>query len=165
MKKVAFKVGDAVFYPAAGVGKIQGMEDIYVGGQWERCFVIRIQENQVTIKVPESTAHTSGIRALLSSRKLKELFKVLASESVARIAAGNSAEYYKQLERKINTGSCLELGEVVRDLTRQKKRGSLSFDEARLLETASNFLSREVSLVEGIPQGTAYDQIRSHIGN
>ncbi len=164
MKKTTFKVGDAVFYPAAGVGRIEGVEDIFIAGQWERCFVIRIQENQVTIKVPQSNVQRSGVRPLLSGKKVKELYKVLAADCAARVAAGNIAEYYKQLERKINTGTCLELGEVVRDLMRQKKNGSLSFDEARLLELASNFLSRELSVIEGVPQRAAYDQIRSHVG-
>lgn len=164
MKKVTFKVGDAVFYPAAGVGHIERIEEIYIGGQWESCFVIRIQANQVTIKVPQSNMSSSGVRPLLTGKRLKELFRILAAESGQRVTGGNSAEYYKSLERKINGGTCMELGEVVRDLTRQKKNGHLSFDEARILETASSFLSTEISIIEGIPQRTAFDQIRTHIG-
>lgn len=164
MKKSTFKIGDAVFYPAAGVGRIEAIEDIFIGGEWQSCFVIRIHENQVTIKVPQVSMDRSGVRPLLSGRRLKELFSVLAGETGQRIAAGNTSEYYKSIERKINTGSCLELGEVVRDLTRQKKNGSLSFDEARLLETATHFLSTELAAIAGVPRVTACDQIRSHIG-
>jgi len=163
MKRVMFKIGDSVFYPAAGVGVIETVEDIFIGGQWERCFVIRIRESQVTIKVPQSNIQKNGIRPLLNERKLKELFRVLSEQSCATTTASNTIEYYKTLERKINTGSCLELGEVVRDLMRQKQESSLSFDEARLLETASNFLSRELAAVAGIAPGVAYDRIRSSV--
>ena len=163
MKKPIFKVGDTVFYPSAGVGMIERVEDIFVGGRWESCFVIRIAENQVTIKVPQSNLQKNGIRPLLSCRKLKELFKVLSAESGERNLGGNWTEHFRDLERRVNTGTCLELGAVVRDLMRLKKLKGLSFEEARLLETASNYLTREVATVEGIPPEMAADRIRSHI--
>lgn len=164
MKKAAYKVGDPVFYPAAGVGTIEGTEDIFINGQRERFFVIRISESQITIKVPQANIQSNGIRPLVNGRKLKDLFRVLSEETRPAVPCGNTIEYYKNLERKINSGSCLDLCEVVRDLMRQKKQGRLSFDEARLLETASNFLTREVATVAGIPPGTAYDRIRAQVG-
>lgn len=162
MKKASFKVGDAVFYPAAGVGVIEAMEDIYINGQWEQCFVIRICDNQAVIKIPQSNIQTNGIRPLLHGRRLKELFKVLAAKPMTR-ATGNWAERYKDLERKINGGSCLQLGEVVRDLTRWKQQKGLSFEEARLLQTASNYLAHEIAAIQGIPPEIAFDRIRTHI--
>lgn len=164
MKKAPLKVGDSVFYPAAGVGVIEGTEEIFINGTRERFFVIRISDSQVTIKIPQSTIQNTGVRPLLNGRRLKELYRVLGEETGPSTPAGNTIEYYRNLERKINNGSCLELGEVVRDLMRQKKQGNLSFDEARLLETASSFLTREVAAVAGIPPGTALDQIRAHVG-
>lgn len=164
MKKCAFKVGEAVFYPSAGVGVIEGVEDIYIGGRLESCYVIRIKENQVTIKVPQSNAEQNGIRPLLTSRKLKELFKVLGEQSGQRIVAGNWTEHYKDLERRINGGSCLELGAVVRDLMRLKKHNGLSFEEAKLLETAASYLTREIATVEGIAPEMAFDRIRTSVG-
>lgn len=163
MKKSIFKVGDTLFYPSAGVGVIERVEEIFVGGNWESCFVIRIAENNVTIKVPQSNVQKNGIRPLLSVRKLKELFKVLSAESGERHVAGNWAEHFRDLERRVNTGTCLELGAVVRDLMRLKKRAGLSFEEARLLETATNYLAREVATVEGIAPEMAHARIRSHV--
>jgi CarD family transcriptional regulator len=163
MKKPTFKVGDCVFYPSAGVGVIEGVEDIYIGGQWERCFVIRVAENQVTIKVPQSNVEKNGIRPLLSTKKLKELFKVLSAKSGERTISGNWTEHYKDLERRVNGGSCFELGAVVRDLMRLKKHNGLSFEEARLLETACTYLTREIATIEGIPTEMAYDRIRTHV--
>lgn len=164
MKKTPLKVGDSVFYPAAGVGVIEGTEEIFINGTREKFFVIRVSESQITIKVPQSNIEKNGIRPLLNGRRLKELFRILSEETGPSVPAGNAIEYYRNLERKINNGSCLELGVVVRDLMRQKKQGSLSFDEARLLETASGFLTREVAVVAGIPPGTALDRIRAQVG-
>jgi CarD family transcriptional regulator len=154
-KHPQFKVGDTVFYPSAGVGAILAVEDIYHSGQVESCFVIRIQDTQMTVKVPRSNLERSGIRPLLSSKKLKELFKILSSKSKRRVTGGNWAERCKDIERRINSGSCLDLGEVVRDLTRWKKQSGLSFEESMLLETANSYLAREVAAVQGIPTDDA----------
>ena len=162
MRKSTFKVGDTVFYPSAGVGVIESIEDVYFSGQRESCFVIRILENQMVIKLPQANIEKNGLRPLLQGKKLKELFKVLSSESLSRTST-NWTEHYKYLEHKIKGGSCLELGEVVRDLTRSKRLNGLSFEEARLLETASNYLTREVATVQGVPPEIALDHIRTYI--
>lgn len=157
-----FKVDDAVFYPSAGVGIIEKTEDLYINGESQRFLVIRIQENNMVIKVPQGNVKKCGIRPLLGNRQLKELFRVLSAKTVRRIE-GNWTERYKLLERKIQSGSYKELGEVVRDLMRSKSDGRLSFEEARLLEMASNYLTREIAAVEKIPPEAALARIRSHI--
>lgn len=162
MKKCAFKVGDHVFYPGAGVGTIVAEEDIYLTGAWQTCFVIRICDNPLTVKVPQANLGASGIRPLLSCNRVRDLFKTLGGKTGERTGS-NWTEHYKDLERKINGGSCLQLGEVVRDLMRMKGRQGLSFEEARLLETASAYLSNELSKVEGIPRTAAIEQIRSQV--
>ncbi|HEY8555695.1 MAG TPA: CarD family transcriptional regulator [Burkholderiales bacterium] len=163
-KRPRFKVGDTVFYPSAGVGTIQAIEDLYVGGQTRPCFVIYIPETRMTVRVPQENVEKCGIRPLLTSRKLKELFKVLSAKSSRRVTGGNWTERCKEIERKINSGSYLELGEVVRDLMRWKKQSGLSFEEAMLLEQASGYLAREVAAVEGIATEAAIDRIRSYVG-
>ena len=162
-KRPSFKVGETVFYPSAGVGVILAVEDIYLSGQVESCFVIRIQDTQMTVKVPKSNLEKSGIRPLLSGKKLKELFKVLSAKGKRRVTGGHWAERCKDIERRINSGSCLELGEVVRDLTRWKKQSGLSFEESMLLETANSYLAREVAAVQGIPADAARVRILSYI--
>ncbi len=162
-KRPRFKVGDTVFYPSAGVGAIDAVEDIYLSGKLETCFVIRIQDTQMTVKVPQTNVEKSGIRPLLDSKKLKELFKVLSAKGKRRVTGGNWAERCKDSERRINSGSCMELGEVVRDLTRWKKQSGLSFEESMLLETANSYLAREVAAVQGIATEAARDRILSYI--
>jgi len=158
-----FKVGDAVFYPAAGVGMIEAVEDLFLTGRRERCFVIRVHESNVTIKVPQANMAKNGIRPLLEGRKLKELFKVLSSRCQRR-ASGNLAERCRGLAQRVHGGSPLDLGEVVRDLTHWKMETGLSFDEMRLLETASNYLCQEIATVEGISPDEALGRIQQHIG-
>jgi CarD family transcriptional regulator len=162
-KAADFEVGDAVFYPVAGVGRIEAREDIYIGGRMEQCFVVRIVENSAVIKVPQSNLGRNGARRLLDGRRPKELYGVLAAGTRTR-RASNWTEYCKNLERIINTGSCHELGAAVRDLLRRKHVTGLSFEEAKLLIVATNHLTREVSEAQGIPPEVAYARIRRHVG-
>ncbi len=163
-KRPRFKPGDTIFYPSAGVGVIQAIEELYVGGEFTACLVIHIAETRMTVRVPQSNVEKCGIRPLLTNRKLKELFKILSAKSRRRVTGGNWTERCKEIERKINSGSCLELGEVVRDLMRWKKQSGLSFEESMLLEQASGYLAREVAAIEGIATEAAIDRIRSCVG-
>jgi CarD family transcriptional regulator len=162
-RQSTFKVGDTVFYPSAGVGIIQAVEDVFISGACDSCFVIRIAETQMTVKVPQGNVRRSGLRPLLSGRKLKELYRILAAKGNHRVTGGNWTDRCRELERKINSGSCLALGEVVRDLMRWKKASGLSFEESMLLKTASNFLANEVAAIQGIEPETAIDRIRSYV--
>lgn len=163
-KRPRFKSGDTVFYPSAGVGVIQRVEELYVAGQLRPCFVIHIPETRMTVRVPQDNVEKCGIRPLLTTRKMKELFKILSARGRRRVTGGNWTERCKEIERKINSGSCLELGEVVRDLMRWKKQSGLSFEESMLLETASGYLAREVAAVQGIETEAAIDRIRTYVG-
>lgn len=163
-KRPRFKPGDTIFYPSAGVGVIQAIEELYVGGEFTPCLVIHIAETRMTVRVPQTNVEKCGIRPLLTNRKLKELFKILSAKSGRRVTGGNWTERCKEIERKINSGSCLELGEVVRDLMRWKKQSGLSFEESMLLEQASGYLAREVAAIEGIATEVAIDRIRSCVG-
>jgi CarD family transcriptional regulator len=163
-KKARFKVGDAVFYPSAGVGTIEAVDEIFLGGGLESCYVIRVRVTGVTIKVPVANANQNGLRALVSNRGLKEIFKVLSATGERRRTANNPVERCRDLTRKINAGDSMELGEVVRDLLRQKAQNGLTFDEVRLLQTASHFLSHEIALAAGLSPEAAYDKIVEHVG-
>ncbi|MHB8254245.1 MAG: CarD family transcriptional regulator [Acidiferrobacter sp.] len=162
MGKVEFHVGQDVFYPTAGVGVIEAVEDLVFGTAHELCYVIRIPQNQITIKVPKEKAIRNGLRPLLESKEIKDLVRVLGEKSSER-PVGHWADHYKELERRIQTGGCLEVGAAVRDLTRLKAGHGLSFEEARLLEMASGYLVREWAAVEGVALEAAQAEIRSSI--
>jgi CarD family transcriptional regulator len=163
-RKSGYKVGDAVFYPAAGVGVIESREDVFLTGNVEACFVIRILESGATIKVPLANMEPNGIRPLLDGKKVKDLFKVLSGSGKSRSTAGNQLERCRELARKVNAGSCMEIGEVVRDLMRWKMQKSLSFEEVRLLQTGCNHLAREVAVATGISPEDAIHRIREQVG-
>lgn len=162
-KKAKFKIGDAVFYPSAGVGMIETIEDVYISGQADPFYVIRIIESGMVVKVPSATASNTGIRPLVGPRKIKEVQRVLAEKNAKRVTGGNWTERCKDLERRINQGDTFELAAVVRDLLRWKGQTGLSFEESMLLETASNYLSYEIATVQKVQPEQAYQELVKHI--
>ena len=163
-RKSGYKVGDAVFYPAAGVGVIESQEDVFLTGNIEPCFVIRILESGATIKVPLANMETNCIRQMIDGKNDNDLDKVLSGSGKNRSTAGNQMERCRELARKVNAGSCMEIGEVVRDLLRWKTQKSLSFEEVRLLQTGCNHLAREGAVVTGISPEDAIHRIREQVG-
>ena len=162
-KKAKFGVGDSVFYPSAGVGVIEAIEDVYIAGTIDPCYVIRIKESGMVVKVPQANVARSGIRPLLSPRKVKELFRTLEGKSARRVTGGNWTERCKELDRRINTSTSMDLAEVVRDLLTWKIKSGLSFEESMLLETASTYLSHELAQVKGVTPDSAYEEIVKHV--
>lgn len=163
-RKPKYQIGDSVFYPSAGVGVIDAVEDVFIAGQCDPCYVIRIRESGMIVKVPQANVERSGIRPLLSSRKLKDLYRTLEGKCTRRVTGGNWTERCKDLERRINGSSSLELGEVVRDLLSWKADSGLSFEESMLLETATTYLSYELAAVKNIAPEAAYDEIVERVG-
>lgn len=163
IKKAQLKIGDFVFYPSAGVGVIEAIEDVFISGAVDSCYVIRVEESSMVVKVPQANIKNSGVRPLLPSRKVKELFRVLESDCNLRVTGGNWTERCKELDRRINGNTCIELAEVVRDLMSWKMQSGLSFEESMLLETASTYLSRELAAIKQIDPKVAYNEIVSHV--
>lgn len=163
ISKAKLKVGDSVFYPSAGVGTIEAMEDVFIAGTVDPCYVIRIQESGMVVKVPQANIKNSGIRPLLSSRKVKELYRTLESECALRVTGGNWTERCKDLDRRINSSTSMGLAEVVRDLLSWKMQSGVSFEESMLLETATTYLSHELAAVKEISPEIAYDEIVKHV--
>ena len=164
VRKVKLKIGDAVFYPSAGVGFIESTEDVYISGQAQEFFVIKIIESGMLVKVPSANASNSGLRPLIGPRKIKEVQRVLADKNARRVTGGNWTERCKDLERRINQGDTFELAAVVRDLLRWKGQTGLSFEESMLLETASNYLAYEIATVQKVQPEIAYQDLVKYVG-
>ena len=63
-KPVDFKAGDFVVYPTHGVGKVTDIETRTISGHELKLFVIEFDRDRMTLRVPVTKAHTSGLRKL-----------------------------------------------------------------------------------------------------
>ncbi|XP_022778145.1 uncharacterized protein LOC111319667 [Stylophora pistillata] len=144
MKKPAFQSGDLVVYPAHGVGHVSAIESHEVAGQSLDMFVIKFDEDRMTLRLPVAKALTAGLRSLSTKKEMDSALKTLKMQGrVRRTMWSRRAQEY---EAKINSGS--PGAEVVRDLHRSADQSEQSYSERQLYQAALNRLSKELAAVE-----------------
>jgi CarD family transcriptional regulator len=151
--KLVFKQGDKVVYPAQGVGEIEAIQSRTISGTKQDFFVIRIMETGAKIMVPTHQIDVVGLRKVVGTKMVDEVYKILKDRSVA-IDNQTWNRRYREYHQKIKTGSVLEIASVIRDLSVLKGDKELSFGERRMLDTAQGLLVKEISIAKSSPEDT-----------
>ena len=154
----AFEVGDKAVYPVLGVAEVMALEKRDVGGAEVAVYILKILETGAKIMVPTANAAAVGLRGIIGSKEVKEVYAILRSRDVARDTQTWNRRYREYME-KIKTGSIFEIAEVLRDLCVLRRSKELSFGERRMLETTRSLLVREIALAKG----TTDDKISAEI--
>ncbi|MCA9676293.1 MAG: CarD family transcriptional regulator [Kofleriaceae bacterium] len=147
----SFQVGDKAVYPVHGVAEVVSLESRDIGGSSTSVYILQILETGLKIMVPVTNAGTVGLREIITSKQVKEVYAILKSRDVPRDTQTWNRRYREYME-KIKTGSVFEIAEVLRDLSVLRSTKDLSFGERRMLETARSLLVREIALAKGSPE-------------
>ena len=150
--KQPFQVGDKAVYPVHGVAEVVALEKRDIGGSNTPVYILKILETGLKIMVPTINAGTVGLRELISSKQVKEVYAILKSRDVPKDTQTWNRRYREYME-KIKTGSVFEIAEVMRDLCVLKATKDLSFGERRMLDTARSLLIKEIALAKGVDEG------------
>jgi CarD family transcriptional regulator len=121
-----FKTGEAVVYPAHGVGRI----------------------TQMVLRVPTAKAASVGMRKLADPAMMQKALDILTGR--ARIKRTMWSRRAQEYEAKINSGDLLSVAEVVRDLHRSEAQPEQSYSERQLYEAALDRVTRELTHVNKI---------------
>ena len=148
-----FKVGDAVVYPAHGVGKVAGIETQEVAGMALEVYVITFDHEKMTLRVPTKKAKTAGLRSLAAQDVVTKALTTLKGR--ARIKRTMWSRRAQEYEAKINSGDLVSIAEVVRDLHRADNQPEQSYSERQLYESALDRMAREVAAANRIDKDEA----------
>ncbi len=146
-KKIQFKKGDKVVYPAHGVGVVDSIQARKVADSEQKFYMITIEETGMKIMVPLAQAETVGLRKVVNSSVVDEVYDILKDKDVT-VDNQTWNRRYREYNQKIKTGSVLEIATVIRDLTVLKGDKELSFGERRMLDTAQGLLVKELSIAK-----------------
>lgn len=148
----SFRKGDAVVYPAHGVGRVESVGFEHIAGHRLNLIHISFEHNQMTLRVPVAQAQAAGLRKLVSQETLAAALATLKGRPRAsRLMWAKRAQEYLA---KINTGDPGALAEVVRDL--QSAGGANSSSSQRnLFELALDRLAGEFAAVRRIARPDA----------
>ena len=161
-KKVDFKAGQYVVYPTQGVGKLLRIEEQTFAGQKIKMMVIDFEKKHMTLRVPFDSAEISGLRPLMSIKKMDEAIASAKGRAGAKrmIWARRAAQY----EENINSGDPMRLAEVVRDLQRRSASDTMTFSARQLYMRALERMAQEFAVLHKMDVDSASDKIEDILG-
>jgi CarD family transcriptional regulator len=149
--KQAFAVGDKAVYPVHGVAEIVALESRDIGGSTTNVYILKVLDTGMRIIVPTMNAGSVGLRDLITSKEVKEVYSILKARDIPRDTQTWNRRYREYME-KIKTGSVFEIAEVMRDLSVLRKTKELSFGERKMLDNARGLLIKELAIAKGVTE-------------
>ena len=147
--KQQFEVGDKAVYPVHGVAEVVALEQRDIGGSKTPVYILKILDTGMKIMVPKANAGSVGLRDLINSKQVKDVYSILKERDIPRDTQTWNRRYREYME-KIKTGSVFEIAEVLRDLCVLRMTKELSFGERKMLDTARGLLIKELALAKGV---------------
>jgi CarD family transcriptional regulator len=141
-----FEIGDFAVYPGHGVGAIESIQRIDMGGQVQDFYVISILDTKMTIMVPKENACVSGMREVIDPGRVPEVFAILKSKEITHNNHQPWNQRYRGYTERIQSGSIFEVAKVYRELYSLKSEKELSFGERKLMDTAKRLLIKELAI-------------------
>ena len=132
-------------YPGHGVGAIEAIESMDMGGKVQDFYVLSILDTKMTIKVPKESACIAGMREVIDPGKIPEVYNILKSTEIPNNHQPWNQRYRGYMER-IQSGSIFEVAKVFRELYSLKSEKGLSFGERKLMDTAQRLLVKELAI-------------------
>lgn len=161
VQRQGFKTGEAIVYPAHGVGHITAIEEQEVAGHKLELFVVEFEKDKMRLKVPVAKAMNIGMRKLADPKFVDAALKVLQGR--ARVKRTMWSRRAQEYDAKINSGDLISIAEVVRDLYRAENQPEQSYSERQLYEQALERMAREVSAVQRLSETEAVNVIEANL--
>lgn len=148
-----FAAGDLVIYPTHGIGQIYAVEEQEISGYKLSVYVIVFQKDKMTLRLPVTKAHASGLRHICSPEQMVgALTKLQAPSRIRKAMWSRRAQEY---EAKINSGDPISIAEVLRDLKPRSDGSEQSYSERQIYQIALERLAQELAAIEEIDTETA----------
>jgi len=151
---VRLAVGDAVVYPAHGVGRVAAREQRALSGVEQEVVVVELGQGLVvTLSIAEARVR---LRPVAGEADLRRVQRVMHEDT--RASADSWAKRVKEGQAKLARGGLLDLAEVVRDGMRRDSQArdgvgpKVSESERRLYLQARQLLAGEISSARGLDQ-------------
>jgi CarD family transcriptional regulator len=149
-KKINFKIGELVVYPAHGVGRITNIEEQEIAGTKLELYIVDFEKEKLRLKVPTNRAEQKGMRHLADRSLIEQAMKVIRGR--ARIKRTMWSRRAQEYDAKINSGDVIAVAEVIRDLYRSDRQPEQSYSERQLFEQALARFARELAAVRKVDE-------------
>lgn len=138
-----FDVGQTVVHPHHGAAVVDDFEERELHGETERYVVLRLDEHDLTLKVPSGLCDEVGIREVIDEQTVDEVMEVLGGDPDT--SNKHWARRLKRNQRRMRSGDPAQVAEVIRDLCAKEAVKGLSPAEKRLRDKAMLMLCGELA--------------------
>ncbi len=160
-QRQGYKIGEYVVYPAHGVGQIIDIEEKEIAGFSLELFVINFEKDKMKLRVPVPKINSVGMRKLSSVSLVEKALKTVQGR--ARVKRTMWSRRAQEYDAKINSGSLIQVSEVVRDLFRSENQPEQSYSERQLYEAALERMARELAVVNKLSDTEAVNLIEANL--
>ena len=160
-KKLIFKIGELVVYPAHGVGKITNIEEQEIAGVKLELYIVDFEKEKLRLKVPTNRAEQKGMRHLADRVMIETAMKVIRGR--ARIKRTMWSRRAQEYDAKINSGDMIAVAEVIRDLYRSERQPEQSYSERQLFEQALARFARELAAVRRVDEDQCIKELEDYL--
>ena len=143
-EKKEYKIKDFVVYPKHGVGQINEVKKINIGGIDVETYILKFEKDKANGMVPVNKQF--HLRPLATVNQVNKCISILKSKpKIKRSMWSRRAQEY---EAKISSGKIYELAEVVRDLNKgDDLMVDQSYSERQLFEKAYERILNEFQVI------------------
>lgn len=152
---MTFQVGEKVVYPNHGVGTIENISSRSFGIQSEKFYLLRLACNSMTVMVPFSHAGQVGLRKVTRNGEITKVLNYLSTGESK--GCQDWKDRFKENSAKMQSGSLLEIAEVLKCLAQLQSLKPLSFREKKMLDRARIMLVSELATSRSLKDNEAVD--------
>jgi CarD family transcriptional regulator len=148
-----FEVGQRILYPHHGVVTLESVEEREVSGCKSTYYVLRMESESLTLRVPTDAAEQVGLRPLIPRSEVSRVLQALSDRNTLQPEnTANWSRRFKEHVDKIRSGDVYQLVEVVKGLTLRERERGLSLGEKRTLHKARQILVEELAFASETPR-------------
>ncbi len=157
-----FKVGDKIFYPLHGAGKVKSIEDRVFLNERQSYYIIEMP-GEVKVMVPTAKAEEIGVRGIIDQETAGKVINVLEHDSTEMSMNWNKR--YRDNMEKMKSGDIYDVADIVRNLSFKQKEKGLSTGEKKMLLNAKQILVSELVLAGDKQKDEVEELIESKINH
>lgn len=140
-----FSEGQTVVHPRHGTATITGFEEREFDGETLRYVVMRKEQDQLTVRIPEQAWDEIGLRSIVGPDEVETVFEILGDEPT--LAKGSWRKRHARNERRLQSGEAEELAVSLRELAARdhQRDDGLSPSDKNLRDTIRDRLVSELA--------------------